>query len=85
MGYGQATSLTAVGDTINAASRLEGLAKEFYAELVISADLAKRAGLGLAGYERQTVTMRGRQAPLDAWIIVQAGDLARGGARTARA
>ena len=32
MGYGQATSLTAVGDTINAASRLEGLAKELDVE-----------------------------------------------------
>lgn len=39
MGYGQATSLTAVGDTINTASRLEGLAKEHDAELAVSAEL----------------------------------------------
>lgn len=69
MGYGQATSLTAVGDTLNAASRLEGLAKELDAELVISTDLARRAGLDLAGRRRMTVTVRGRAAPIDSWVI----------------
>ncbi len=69
MGYGQATSLTAIGDTLNAASRLEELAKELDAELVISDDLARRTGLDLAGHERQTLTIRGRTAPVDIWII----------------
>jgi adenylate cyclase len=78
MGYGQATSLTAVGDTINAASRLEGLAKELDAELVISHDIAARAGLDLSTRERRTVPIRGRAAPLDSWIIPNIGDLGRG-------
>jgi len=69
MGYGQATSLTAVGDTINAASRLEGLAKELDVELVISEDLATRAGLDLSDRDRQIVQIRGRAAPLRSWII----------------
>ncbi|HEV7873838.1 MAG TPA: adenylate/guanylate cyclase domain-containing protein, partial [Enterovirga sp.] len=72
MGYGRAVGLTAVGDTINTASRLEGLAKELDAELVLSAELANRAGFDLAGHELQTLTMRGRVAPLDAWIISSA-------------
>jgi adenylate cyclase len=76
MGYGHATSLTAVGDTLNAASRLEGLAKDLDAELVISDDLAVRAGLDLAGHNRQTLTVRGRSVPVTAWIIDDAGDLA---------
>jgi adenylate cyclase len=75
MGYGQATSLTAVGDTINAASRLEGLAKELDAELVISHDIAMRAGLDLSDRERRTVSIRGRAAPLDSWIIPRAEGL----------
>jgi len=75
MGYGQATSLTAVGDTLNVASRLEGLAKELDAELVISDELARQAGMDLAEYERQTLTMRGRLAPITAWIISSADDL----------
>ncbi|WP_262029382.1 adenylate/guanylate cyclase domain-containing protein [Microvirga sp. Mcv34] len=74
MGYGQATSLTAVGDTINAASRLEGLAKELEVELVVSEDLATRAGLDLSDRERQIVQIRGRAAPLESWIVPQAGD-----------
>jgi adenylate cyclase len=77
MGYGQATSLTAVGDTINAASRLEGLAKELDVELVISEDLATRAGLDLSDRTRQIVSIRGRAAPLGSWIIPEAGSLRR--------
>jgi adenylate cyclase len=76
MGYGQATSLTAVGDTINAASRLEGLAKELNVELVISEDLATRAGLDLSDRDRQIVQIRGRAAPLGSWIIPEAESLA---------
>jgi adenylate cyclase len=77
MGYGQATSLTAVGDTINAASRLEGLAKELDVELVISEDLATRAGLDLSSRNRQIVSIRGRAAPLGSWIIPEAESLVR--------
>jgi adenylate cyclase len=77
MGYGQATSLTAVGDTINAASRLEGLAKELDVELVISEDLATRAGLDLSDRDRQIVQIRGRAAPLGSWIIPEANSLGR--------
>jgi adenylate cyclase len=75
MGYGQARGLTAVGDTINCASRLESLAKEIGVELVISDELARRARLDLSRYERQTVTVRGRAAPIDAWIVAHAREL----------
>ncbi|KLK93876.1 adenylate cyclase [Microvirga vignae] len=77
MGYGQATSLTAVGDTINAASRLEGLAKDLDVELVISQDIAVRAGLDLSTRERRTIPIRGRAAPIDSWIIPEVSELAR--------
>jgi adenylate cyclase len=66
-----------VGDTINAASRLEGLAKELNVELVISEDLASRAGLDLSDRDRQIVQIRGRAAPLGSWIIPQADSLSR--------
>jgi adenylate cyclase len=75
MGYGQAVGLTAVGDTLNAASRLEGLAKELGAELVISVELARRANLDLAGHDQQTVTVRGRAAPIEAWIVHRASEV----------
>jgi adenylate cyclase len=73
MGYGQASGLTAVGDTINVASRLESLAKELDVELVVSAELAERARLDLSAHDRQTVTVRGRAMPIDAWIVRNAG------------
>jgi adenylate cyclase len=72
MGYGQARGLTAVGDTINSASRLENLAKELSAELVISDEVARRARLDLSGCEKRTVAVRGRAAPIDAWIVLRA-------------
>ncbi|WEX76696.1 adenylate/guanylate cyclase domain-containing protein [Sinorhizobium numidicum] len=76
MGYGQATSLTAVGDTINTASRLEGLAKEHDVELAVSAELVQRAGLSFEGKRRLEISLRGRQATLETWIIGNAEDIA---------
>jgi adenylate cyclase len=75
MGYGQATSLTAVGDTINTASRLEGLAKEHDAELAVSVDFLQRAGFSIEGYRRLDITLRGRQATLETWIVEDAARL----------
>lgn len=75
MGYGQATSLTAVGDTINTASRLEGLAKEHDAELAVSAELVQRAGLAFEGHRRLEISLRGRQATLETWIVGDASQL----------
>lgn len=40
MGYGRATAMTAIGDSVNTASRLEALTKEFKAELVLSEPVA---------------------------------------------
>jgi adenylate cyclase len=64
MGYGPATQLTAVGDAVNTASRLEALSKEFACELVISDDVAVRAGLDMTAFELHEVEIRGRQQPL---------------------
>ncbi len=75
LGYGSATSLTAVGDTLNVASRLEGLAKDVDAELVISDELARRAGLNLAERERRVLAVRGRSTPITVWIIPEASGL----------
>ncbi len=47
MGYGRAATLTAIGDTVNVASRLETLTKELEVELVVSSRLAEAAGVDL--------------------------------------
>jgi adenylate cyclase len=77
MGYGQARGLTAVGDTINAASRLESLAKELGVEFVISDEVARLAQIDLTRHQKQTVMVRGRAAPIDAWIVAHAAELSQ--------
>src|SRR5262249_56339638 len=58
MGYERATQLTAIGDTVNTASRLESLTKEFGVELVVSQELLDRAGVDLGKCERHEETSR---------------------------
>jgi adenylate cyclase len=76
MGYGKATTLTAIGDSLNTASRLEGFAKEVDAEIVVSDELMRLAGLDIPGAERRTVTVRGRSTPIVTWIIRDAAKIA---------
>jgi adenylate cyclase len=64
MGYGPATQLTAVGDAVNTASRLETMSKEFECELVLSEEVATQAGTDLSAYPHHEVEIRGRRQPL---------------------
>ncbi len=50
MGYGGATAMTAIGDAVNTASRLEELTKEYTVELVVSEAVVARAGFDLSGF-----------------------------------
>ena len=83
MGYAAAVSVTAVGDTVNTASRLESMSKEFSAQLVVSADVVDRAGADLSAWRGEAVTVRGRREPLAVFILADAAELpeltARGG------
>lgn len=64
MGYASAVALTAVGDTVNVASRLEGIAKEHDVELAVSADLLAEAGVPDVAPSTRSITVRGRTEPL---------------------
>ncbi|HEX2115227.1 MAG TPA: adenylate/guanylate cyclase domain-containing protein [Alphaproteobacteria bacterium] len=72
MGYARAVSLTAIGDTVNTASRLEGLTKEFEAELVVSEPVAEAAGVDLAEFPMELVEIRGRSERLAVRAIARA-------------
>jgi len=74
MGHGGAMNLTAIGDAVNTASRLESATKEFGAELVISEEVAMRAGLdGMSpGWQRATVSLRGKSEPLAVLVAATA-------------
>jgi adenylate cyclase len=93
MGYGRATALTAIGDTVNTASRLEALTKDFDAQLVVSDAVAALAGVDLSMFPAQEVAVRGREGTLTVRVIADASVLPetiaaparRRGARTADA
>ena len=75
MGYAAATSVTAVGDTVNTASRLEAMSKQFGAQLVVSAEVASEADADLTAWRTEAAALRGRRKPLAVFIVGDAGEL----------
>lgn len=76
MGYGETRYLTAVGDTVHVASRLEALTKEYRCDLVVSEQVMARGGLNEAAYPRYELTVRNREAPLRIVVVDDARRLA---------
>jgi adenylate cyclase len=66
VGEGDAVDFTALGDTVNAASRIAGMAAA--GELLVSEMTADAAGLETQGLERRTLELRGREQPVDVWV-----------------
>ena len=64
LGHGPATGLTAIGDTVNTASRLESLSKDFGAQLLASQAVFDAAAWGEASGEPHEVEIRGRSQAL---------------------
>jgi adenylate cyclase len=69
MGFGSVMSVTAIGDTVNTASRLEAVAKELNAAIVISERAASVSGFDFSGYELQRIDIRGVSRPLDIRVV----------------
>jgi adenylate cyclase len=64
MGQGPAAHLTAIGDTVNLASRLQDLSKQYGCQLVISETAARQAGIDVSEFPRHTLTVRNRSEPI---------------------
>lgn len=75
MGYGDVAAITAIGDSVNTASRLEGLTKEYAAELVVSMEVIARAGLDLPGGHRDEIEIRGKREKLAIAVFQNASEL----------
>lgn len=69
MGYGATQSETAIGDTVNVASRLEAVAKEMGAPLAISAEVLRQSGLALTERQFHKSAIRGRQEEVNVALL----------------
>lgn len=75
MGYGSGRRLTAVGDTVNVANRLENAAKEQKCGLCLSHDTAEYARASIPKQFRRQITVRGKKDELAIYAL-NAGDRA---------
>lgn len=80
MGYHDTHSVTAIGDAVNTASRLESMTKEFGCQAVVSSVVARRAGVDLAALPSREVRVRGRDEPLLVYLATRADALPAAGA-----
>jgi adenylate cyclase len=75
MGFGKAVAITAIGDAVNTASRLENLTKNFACELVVSEEAVSRAGLDLSGFPQYEIEIRGKREVLAIRTLASAAEL----------
>jgi adenylate cyclase len=69
VGYRDTRTLSAVGDTVNTASRLQELTKLYEVPLVISERVALAAGLDASAFEAKEIGIRGRAGLLAVYAI----------------
>ncbi|MGI9483166.1 MAG: adenylate/guanylate cyclase domain-containing protein [Hyphomicrobiales bacterium] len=62
---GATQRITALGDTVNTASRLEAACKELEAQLVVSADTLKAAGIKLDKKYQAMITVKGKSESVE--------------------
>ncbi len=68
---------TLIGDTVNTASRIEGVTKDHKVQAFVSAPLLHAAGFEVPASKMAALELRGLSAPLLAWPIKDASDLAK--------
>jgi len=69
MGPPQSPIVSALGDNVNIAARLEAQTKELGAPLVISARTARLAGVDLSAFPIHNIQVKGRDRPLDVYAV----------------
>lgn len=77
MGPPEAPIHSAIGDHINIAARLEGMAKAYGCVLVVSEETLRQAGLEPRGAVLHRVRVRGRNERLNVYAVADPGELVR--------
>jgi adenylate cyclase len=75
MGWGESFYLTAVGDTVHVAARLEQATKDYAAELVVSEDVARHAALDLSHFPAHDLSVRNRTGRIAIRVIDRVANL----------
>jgi class 3 adenylate cyclase len=75
MGWGQSFYLTAVGDTVHVAARLEQATKDYDAELVISEEVARLAALECSAFPAHELAVRNRAGRVGVRVVARVADL----------
>ncbi|HEU4368124.1 MAG TPA: adenylate/guanylate cyclase domain-containing protein [Methylomirabilota bacterium] len=75
MGWGESFYLTAVGDTVHVAARLEQATKDYEAELVVSEEVARHAGADLAAFPRHDLAVRNRAGRVGVRVVARVAAL----------
>jgi len=78
MGWGESFYLTAVGDTVHVAARLEQATKDYAAELVVSEAVARHANLDLSRFPAHDLTVRNRAGQIAVRVIDRVANLPTG-------
>ncbi len=76
MGYREHAQMTAIGEAVHIASRLQDLTKEYDCQLVVSETVAARAGISLGDFPSHQIQVRGLRAPLAIRAVTSAAALA---------
>src|SRR5262249_40460987 len=76
MGSEQHIGYSAIGDTVNIASRLEGLSRAYSVDIVVGEDTAREAS-DLALLELDLVRLKGRDSPLRIFTFIGDANLAQ--------
>ena len=76
VGEGPDTELTAMGDTVNTTARLASAAEA--GEILVTETAATNAGLLALEVERRTLSLKGKSAPLEVYVLGRSTPLAAG-------
>lgn len=77
MGPPDSPIVSAIGDTINLAARLEALTKDYQCNVVASVNTFRHAGTATDGFTQHSVQVRGKQQSVDVYAIEDVAALAK--------